>query len=146
MLGDGWVFFFFFFWCPKNIFMSFVLKENQLHSHLPFFLSFSFPHGPFLASKHGPHSGPQLPCLLWAPQTVCICLSPPAAQCGDSPSAEPGGMPDPSAGVVPVSCSSPALAMQKLQYFGPLSEEPTPWKKPRCWERLRAGGEGGDGG
>lgn len=35
--------FFFSFWCPKNIFMSFILKENQLHSHLPFFLSFSFP-------------------------------------------------------------------------------------------------------
>nr|XP_014332620.1 PREDICTED: uncharacterized protein KIAA1211-like homolog [Bos mutus] len=52
---------------------------------------------------------------LGIPKTVCICLSPPAAQCGDSPSAEPGGTPDPSAGVVPVSCRSPALATLKLQ-------------------------------
>ena len=27
----------------------------------------------------------------------------------------------------------------KLQYFGQLM---THWKKPRCWQRLRAGGEG----
>ena len=26
------------------------------------------------------------------------------------------------------------------------SEEPTQWKRPWCWERLRAGGEGGDTG
>jgi len=25
-------------------------------------------------------------------------------------------------------------------------EEPIPWKRPRCWERLRAGGEGGNRG
>ena len=30
----------------------------------------------------------------------------------------------------------------KLQYFGHLCEEPTHWKRPWCWERLR-GGEGG---
>ena len=32
----------------------------------------------------------------------------------------------------------------KLQYFGHLIKEPTHWKRPRCWERLRAGGEGDD--
>ena len=32
----------------------------------------------------------------------------------------------------------------KLQYFRPWCEEPTHWKRP--WERLRAGGEGGDRG
>ena len=35
----------------------------------------------------------------------------------------------------------------KLPYFGhlmPLEEEPTHWKRPWCWERLRVGGEGGD--
>ena len=33
----------------------------------------------------------------------------------------------------------------KLQYFGYLTwcEEPTHWKRPWCWERLKAGGEGG---
>ena len=30
----------------------------------------------------------------------------------------------------------------KLQYFGHLMEELTHWKRPRCWERLKAGGEG----
>ena len=30
----------------------------------------------------------------------------------------------------------------KLQYFGHLWEELTHWKRPWCWERLRAGGEG----
>ena len=34
----------------------------------------------------------------------------------------------------------------KLQYFRPWCEEPTHWKRPCCWERLRAGGEGGDRG
>ena len=34
----------------------------------------------------------------------------------------------------------------RLQYFGHLCEQPTHWKRPRCWERLRAGGEGDDGG
>ena len=32
----------------------------------------------------------------------------------------------------------------KLQYFGHLIKEPTHRKRPRCWERLRAGGEGDD--
>ena len=30
----------------------------------------------------------------------------------------------------------------KLQYLGHLSEELTHWKRPWCWERLKAGGEG----
>ena len=30
----------------------------------------------------------------------------------------------------------------KLQYFGTWCEELTNWKRPWCWERLRAGGEG----
>ena len=34
----------------------------------------------------------------------------------------------------------------KLQYFGIWFEEPTHWKRPWCWERLRAGGEGDDRG
>ena len=33
-----------------------------------------------------------------------------------------------------------------LQYFGYLSEELTHWKRPWCWERLKAGGEGDDRG
>ena len=32
----------------------------------------------------------------------------------------------------------------KLQYFSHLCKELTHWKRPWCWERLRAGGEGGD--
>ena len=32
----------------------------------------------------------------------------------------------------------------KLPYFGHRCEEPTHWKRPRCWERLNAEGEGGD--
>ena len=36
--------------------------------------------------------------------------------------------------------------MLKLQYFSHLMQEPTHWKRPWCWERLRAGGEGGDRG
>ena len=32
----------------------------------------------------------------------------------------------------------------KLQYFGHLFEELTHWKRPWCWERLKAGGEGAD--
>jgi len=31
----------------------------------------------------------------------------------------------------------------RLQYFGTYGEEPTHWKRPWCWERLRAGEEGG---
>ena len=34
----------------------------------------------------------------------------------------------------------------KLQYFSPWYEEPTHWKGPWCWERLRAGGEGSNRG
>ena len=35
----------------------------------------------------------------------------------------------------------------KLQYFGHLKwEELIHWKRPGCWERLKAGGEGGDRG
>ena len=30
----------------------------------------------------------------------------------------------------------------KLQYFGHLMQKLTHWKRPWCWERLRAGGEG----
>ena len=30
----------------------------------------------------------------------------------------------------------------KLQYFCTWYEEPTHWKKPWCWERLKVGGEG----
>ena len=31
--------------------------------------------------------------------------------------------------------------MLKLQYFGHRWEQPTHWKRPWCWERVRAGGE-----
>ena len=34
----------------------------------------------------------------------------------------------------------------KRQYFGHLMQEPTHWKRPWCWERLKAGGEGDDRG
>ena len=34
--------------------------------------------------------------------------------------------------------------MLKLQYFGMWCEELTHWKRPECWERLKAGGEGDD--
>ena len=34
----------------------------------------------------------------------------------------------------------------KLQYFGPLILEMTHWKRPQCWERLKAGREGDDRG
>ena len=30
----------------------------------------------------------------------------------------------------------------KLQYFGHLMQRATHWKRPWCWERLKAGGEG----
>ena len=33
-----------------------------------------------------------------------------------------------------------------LQYFGHLMQELTHWKRPWCWERLKAGGEGDDRG
>ena len=34
----------------------------------------------------------------------------------------------------------------KLQYLGQWWEELTHWKRPWCWERLKVGGEGDDGG
>ena len=34
----------------------------------------------------------------------------------------------------------------KLQHFATWCEETTHWKRPWCWERLKAGGEGGDRG
>ena len=34
----------------------------------------------------------------------------------------------------------------KLQYIGHLRQELTHWKRPCCWERLRAEGKGGDRG
>ena len=40
-------------------------------------------------------------------------------------------------------CSLEGLKL-KHQYFGHLMEELTHWKRPWCWERLRAGGEGDD--
>ena len=36
--------------------------------------------------------------------------------------------------------------MLKLQYFGHLMWRVTHWKRPSCWERLRAGGEEGNRG
>ena len=43
------------------------------------------------------------------------------------------------------SLGGPMLKL-KLQYFGPWCEELTPWKRPWCWQRLKAGGEGDDRG
>ena len=34
----------------------------------------------------------------------------------------------------------------KIQHLGPWCKELTHWKRPWCWERLRAGGEGDDRG
>ena len=34
----------------------------------------------------------------------------------------------------------------KLQYFGHLMRKLTHWKRPWCWERVKAGGEGDDRG
>ena len=34
----------------------------------------------------------------------------------------------------------------KAQYFATWCEKLTHWKRPRCWERLKSGGEGGNGG
>ena len=36
--------------------------------------------------------------------------------------------------------------MLKFQYFGHLIEEPTHWKRPWCWERLKAGRAGSNRG
>ena len=38
------------------------------------------------------------------------------------------------------------VLMLKFQYFGARCKQPTHWKRPWCWERLKAGGEGGDRG
>jgi len=44
-------------------------------------------------------------------------------------------------------CSLKGLMLKlKLQYFATWWEELTHWKRPWCWERLRAGGEGDDRG
>ena len=47
-------------------------------------------------------------------------------------------------------CSLEGLMLKlKLQYFGHLmwrTDSPTHWKRPWCWERLKAGGEGDDRG
>ena len=45
---------------------------------------------------------------------------------------------------------SPGISLEgmmlklRLQYFGHLFEELTHWKRPWCWERSKAGGEGDD--
>ena len=38
------------------------------------------------------------------------------------------------------------MLKQKLQYLATWCEELTHWKRPWCWERLKAGGEGDDWG
>ena len=44
-------------------------------------------------------------------------------------------------------CSLEGLMLKlKLQYFGHLMWRVTHWKRPWCWKRLRAGGEGDDRG
>ena len=44
-------------------------------------------------------------------------------------------------------CSLEGMMLKlKLQYFGHRCEELTHWKRPWCWERLRAGKEGDDRG
>ena len=44
-------------------------------------------------------------------------------------------------------CSLEGLTLKlKLQYFGHLMEELTHWKRPWCWDRLKAGEEGDDRG
>ena len=44
-------------------------------------------------------------------------------------------------------CSLKELMLKlKLQYFGTSCEELTHWKRPWCWARLKAGGEGDDRG
>ena len=44
-------------------------------------------------------------------------------------------------------CSLEGLMLKlKLQYFGTWCKELTHWKRPWCWERLKAGGEGDDWG
>ena len=44
-------------------------------------------------------------------------------------------------------CSLEGLMLKlKIQYFGHWCKELTHWKRPWCWERLKAGGEGDDRG
>ena len=44
-------------------------------------------------------------------------------------------------------CSLEGLMLKlKLQYFGHRCKEPTPWKRPWCWERSKAGREGANRG
>ena len=44
-------------------------------------------------------------------------------------------------------CSLEGLMLKlKLQFFGTWCKELAHWKRPWCWERLRAGGEGDDRG
>ena len=44
-------------------------------------------------------------------------------------------------------CSLEGLMLKlKLQYFGHLMRKTDSWKRPWCWERLKAGGEGDDRG
>ena len=46
----------------------------------------------------------------------------------------------------PEYSSEELILKLKLQYFGLWCEELTHWKRLWCWDRLRAGGEGGDRG
>ena len=46
----------------------------------------------------------------------------------------------------PIDDYSLERLMLKFQYFGHQYEEPTHWKRPWLWERLKAGGEGDDRG
>ena len=88
--------------------LLFLKKTNFIHTY-PSFCPSPSPRGPFLANKRGLYSGPQLPCLLWAPQTMCLCSSLPAAQCGGShPSRarrDPGPLSRCGAGVLQLACS-----------------------------------------
>ena len=46
-----------------------------------------------------------------------------------------------------LECSLEGLKLKlKLQYLAIWCKKPTHWKRPWCWERLRAGGEGDDKG
>ena len=48
---------------------------------------------------------------------------------------------------ISLECSLDGLMLKlKLQYFGHLMQELTHLKRPWCWERLKAGGEGDDRG
>ena len=48
---------------------------------------------------------------------------------------------------ISLECSLEGLMLKlKLPYFGHLMGKLTHWKRPWCWERLKAGGEGDDRG